>query len=544
MNTATLDSVLHWLLRTSLEASVLILAVLGLRVILGNRLSPAWRIGLWMVVGLKLLLPACIPAGFGLGHWWAGESQPPSAMVAPVSMPDAAATVEVGRALPAENIPVRDESAVSDISPSWWCSLWLAGALTLLAAAVSRQRRFERRLSQRPPARDPHLLGMVRRLSRLAGVRQEVQVIMMPAGTTPAVVGCRRARLLLPEDWDSRFDDASLRHVLLHELLHVRQGDLWWNWAALALQAVHWFNPLVWFVVARFQADRELRCDAGALALLAPNERLAYGHTLLRIQETFFAPPAIAGLAPCVRNHPTLRQRITMIAQPARNRPWLQSLFAIAFGLITCYAFTTVGAAEEEKAVPAKDRSREGARSGTPSKEAAPGEREGDGKMKTGEREGDKPRTGERDGDKPRTGERDGMRKKTGEGDGAPRKGPRDGETKKTGERDGERPKTGEREGEGRPSKEGAAVKSKTTGSGEAIAMHVTKGGEAIVIAGEEVPAGRLRGYLHNLLAGQESPQATISADGDVSFEALAKVIDAVRDNGIKNPAVRSNAKE
>ena len=39
-----------------------------------------------------------------------------------------------------------------------------------------------------------------------------------------------------------------------------------------------------------------------------------YGHTLLRIQETFFAPPAIAGLAPCVRNHPTLRQRILMIA--------------------------------------------------------------------------------------------------------------------------------------------------------------------------------------------------------------------------------------
>ncbi|MCX6857233.1 MAG: hypothetical protein NTV80_20275, partial [Verrucomicrobia bacterium] len=64
MNT---DALLHWLLRTSIEASVLILAVLGLRLMLGARLNPAWRIGLWMLVGLKLLLPAFIPVGFGLG---------------------------------------------------------------------------------------------------------------------------------------------------------------------------------------------------------------------------------------------------------------------------------------------------------------------------------------------------------------------------------------------------------------------------------------------------------------------------------------------
>ena len=33
-----------------------------LRLMLGTRLSPAWRIGLWMLVGVKLMLPAFIPA--------------------------------------------------------------------------------------------------------------------------------------------------------------------------------------------------------------------------------------------------------------------------------------------------------------------------------------------------------------------------------------------------------------------------------------------------------------------------------------------------
>jgi beta-lactamase regulating signal transducer with metallopeptidase domain len=63
----TAETLLHWLQRTSLEASLLILAVLGLRLMLGTRLTPAWRIGLWLLVGAKLMLPAFIPAGFGLG---------------------------------------------------------------------------------------------------------------------------------------------------------------------------------------------------------------------------------------------------------------------------------------------------------------------------------------------------------------------------------------------------------------------------------------------------------------------------------------------
>ncbi|MDP1586939.1 MAG: hypothetical protein Q8M07_04320, partial [Prosthecobacter sp.] len=77
------DALLHWLLRTSIEASVLILAVLGLRMMLGTRLSPAWRIGLWMLVGMKLMLPAFIPAGFGLGGWF-----PRSASMANAYSPD------------------------------------------------------------------------------------------------------------------------------------------------------------------------------------------------------------------------------------------------------------------------------------------------------------------------------------------------------------------------------------------------------------------------------------------------------------------------
>ncbi|HAL72402.1 MAG TPA: hypothetical protein DCP71_11580, partial [Verrucomicrobiales bacterium] len=434
MNAPALDSTLHWLLRTSLEASVLILAVLGLRALLGARLGPAWRIGLWMLVGLKLLLPACIPAGFGLGGWapQAILETPASVTALPASGPILPMTATE---MPAGVTEQTDASVMAFLLPSL-ALLWLAGALLVFGSAVLRQWRFEKKLAAAPVGNDPQLLSCLRRLQKLAEIPGLVEIRLLPAGSTPAITGLGSPRLLLPEDWQSRFDEASLRHVLLHELLHVRHRDLLWNWAAVAVQAVHWFNPLVWVIGSRFQADRELRCDAAVLRLLSPNERLAYGHTLLRIQETFFAPPAMAGLAPCVRNHPTLLQRITMIAQPNRNRPWLHAVFTLAFGVMTCYAFTTAQAAEE-KAIPAKDRSREGQRSTVPgekdSGEAPRTPREGDGKMtEDGQRDGDRPKTGTREGDgakKPGTGDRE----------GSPQTGPRDGDSKKTGPRDGEK---------------------------------------------------------------------------------------------------------
>lgn len=444
------------------------------------------------------------------------------------------------------------------------------GSLLVLLAAFARQRRFDQALRRRPRATDPTLRSLIASLSRKAGIKQHVSIVLMPAGTTPAVVGIRQPQILLPEDWQTRFDQRSLRHVMLHELLHVKQRDLLWNWAAIAVQALHWFNPLVWFVVSRFQADRELRCDAGALALLSPAERLDYGHTLLRIQETFFAPPAIAGLAPCVRNHPTLRQRILMITHPTTRQPLLQMLLVLTLSVLVCYSFTTARA--QEKEVPAKvregetikkpgasdtseksdkkpamkDGEREG---GKPSAERdggtkKPGMRDGEGGVKkpgTGDGEGTK-KTGARDGEggKP-SAEREGGTKKPGMKDGEkPRTGERDGEKPRTGERDGEKPRTGSRDGEGSTKMRKGVGDTASVKSSEVITMHVTASGDTVLINGEKQPISGLRGHLSTFLPDHPGAKVIVSGDPDTPLKSLHEIVDAVRDNGNKNVGIKA----
>ncbi len=558
------DALLHWLLRTSLEASILILAVLGLRLMLGTRLSPAWRIGLWMLVGTKLMLPAFIPAGFGLGGWFqAAEPETRSASMASAYSPDSpfvsqAAKTSTSPTAPiqemASGLPTHSRSSLS--MPLFLLAAWLTGAAAVLGVAMIRQQRFNAFLRRRPRASHPLLRALVASLSHQAGIKKTVRIVLMPAGTTPAMVGIRQPKLLLPEDWQTRFDERSLRHVMLHELLHVKQHDLIWNWAATAVQALHWFNPLVWFVVSRFQADRELRCDAGALELLAPSERLDYGHTLLRIQETFFAPPAIAGLAPCVRNHPTLRQRILMISTPTTRQPVIQALLVLTLSVLVGYSFTTARAAEKE--VPPKVR--EGSTTAKPSTESPRSTESPKPAMKDGDREGGKP-SAEREGGKP-SAERDGIRKPGArDGEGEKKPGMRDGDKPRTGERDGEKPRSGSRDGEGmkkggerdgegrKPSAESGQKPRKGSesdagtparSSGKLITLKVIDGGDTVLIGDEKVPMNRLRGFLSTFLPDHPGARVEVTGNDDTPLKALHNTVDAVRDNGNKNVGIKA----
>lgn len=569
MNSSTL---LDWLLRSSLEASVLIAGVLLLRNALGPRLSPGWRIALWIVVGAKLMLPVSLPALPGLGSLWPQET---SAIAAASTTPSSIIqTAAVTQIVTSERVEKAAQvvTAGSSWSPSVGeatLAVWLAGVVSLLGIALVREMRFRRSLARMEPCRDEELNQIVQGLARELGLRQNLRVLLCSQRIVPAVAGLHHPVLLMPSDWREMLDQDALAQVLRHELGHVKHHDLWWNWAALAVNAVHWFNPLVWHAVAVFNEERELRCDAGALAASSPRERIAYGRVLLQFQEAFTAPAATAGVAPFVRNHPPLRQRILMITQPATHRPWLHAVAALSLGLFVCAAFGADRTEEDKSAT----RTREGERSGGTREEvskpstgkAMEGEREGAaregsgdrGREKAGARDGEKGREGEagksaergregaakegeggakrgaRDGEGAKAGPRDGEGSKSGarDGEGGSKRGMRDGEGSRSGARDGEGGKTGKRE-DGR-----ASATSETGGS---LVLRVIDGGESVMVGKEKVALNQLRRHLSEVMPEHAGAKVSIEADDDVPFKTVGQVLDAARDNGAKGAQIQS----
>jgi bla regulator protein BlaR1 len=134
-------------------------------------------------------------------------------------------------------------------------------------------------------------------------------------------MGFVKPRLLLPPAVTESFDAGELRHVLLHELAHLKRHDVAINWLSSILLAFHWFNPVIWLAMARLRNDRELAADELVLSMTAGDAppRDAYGNTLVKLLQTLSTQrrpaPALSGTVGILERAHPMRRRITMIAQ-------------------------------------------------------------------------------------------------------------------------------------------------------------------------------------------------------------------------------------
>lgn len=157
--------------------------------------------------------------------------------------------------------------------------VWLAGAVVMALWMLFSHLRFLRYLRRwAGPADDPETVQHYNRAGDLLGLDRRPRLLRCPGLAAPMLAGLFRPALLLPE---GEQEPKALRCALLHELTHYRRRDVWLKALALWVNTLHWFNPVMWYMVRLVERDTELACDEGVLRLLPPEEHAAYGRTIL-----------------------------------------------------------------------------------------------------------------------------------------------------------------------------------------------------------------------------------------------------------------------
>ena len=126
-------------------------------------------------------------------------------------------------------------------------------------------------------------------LRRLAGVWPAIRLVSSTARLEPGVFGIFRPVLWLPAGIGDRLDDAELEAILAHELCHARRRD---NLAAavhMAVEAMFWFHPLVWWLGARLTEERERAYDEEVVRM--GGEPQVYAESILKVCEFYLASP-------------------------------------------------------------------------------------------------------------------------------------------------------------------------------------------------------------------------------------------------------------
>ena len=362
-----------WLLRSSLQAAVLVLLVLAVQWLGRRWLPPRWRHALWWLVVARLLVPAFPESAFSLFNWAPWRAATPGAVAtkapanypAPVRFdrPEPQPGVSAGfNPIPAAPAELRDsppvaepatafapplattEAAVTRLAPTvprrdWpalltW--LWLAGVVGLVVHVGFSALALHRRLRRATPVNDLSAHALLDQMRERMGVRRQVALLETTAVTSPALCGLIRPRLLLPPGLVGRFTAAELRFVFLHELAHLKRHDIAVNWLTTLLQVVHWFNPLLWLAFHRMRADGELACDAAALRVAAAGEHHAYGQTIIKLLESAARPAMLPGVVGILEDRGQIRQRIRMIARfhPTRRGAWAAGFGVVLLGAV------------------------------------------------------------------------------------------------------------------------------------------------------------------------------------------------------------------
>jgi LCP family protein required for cell wall assembly len=155
--------------------------------------------------------------------------------------------------------------------------LYLTGAILFLLYQCIGHLLFFRKVRRwAHPVSDSGLLEQYSALT--ASLYHPPRLLILLGLSSPMLAGLLRPVLLLPRESES---SQSLQWALRHELIHWRRHDLLWKALALAANALHWFNPLVWLLRQRLDRDLEQSCDEAVVQGAEESDRRSYGAVIL-----------------------------------------------------------------------------------------------------------------------------------------------------------------------------------------------------------------------------------------------------------------------
>lgn len=348
-----LETLFQKVLQVSMSTSIVIGVLLLLLPLINRSYSAKWRYLAWLIIAVRLLIPF-------------SPSMPGEA---PITIPSVSQNVQISVPLPANTnlseqtdiIPTQPTPVVTpnssmvrtitlaDLLPV----IWLIGAILFMAyyfAGYVVFRKSTMRFSE--IVEDGQTLATFSQMKQEMGIKGNIKLIRSKKVQSPMITGFVKPIFLLPY---AEYSEADLELIMKHELIHYKHKDIWNKLVMVVANAVHWFNPLVYVMRYRSNADIEMACDSELVEGTDTEFRKQYSETILSAiyksneRQTVFSTHFYGGVK-------TMKERLGNIFDGGGKRGGIAALCLVVVAVIVIGALVGCGgstAAEltaEEKA--------------------------------------------------------------------------------------------------------------------------------------------------------------------------------------------------
>lgn len=260
-----MSAFLATLLGCSVAMSAISLVYMAVLPYLSKRYSATWLYYIWMVVITGWVFP-----------FWPHLKND----VFPLQIPKF-------QILQAKQIEI-DESIIlasginqTSFIPLWWiiAGIWGICTVGIIAQNAWRHKRFLSLVNRWGEAvTHPQTLTILDSLRTDMKIRKQVGLMTCSFLTSPMMVGFFRPVILLPA---IQMDADEMTFILRHELIHFKRHDLWYKSLVLLTTAIHWFNPVVYFIAKAIEEQCEMSCDEVVVRKTSLEQRKRYSETII-----------------------------------------------------------------------------------------------------------------------------------------------------------------------------------------------------------------------------------------------------------------------
>lgn len=288
---------LNTLLEISIYSGIIFFAVMLIKKIFKNMMSPFLHYVIWALFILRLIIPVTfetpmhfitypaqtLPSAEQTGN----TSNTVNALAFPVTSSAQSATIQSNNYHASESTS-KNSNQPTDRPASLkirfttsqiLLSIWLLGTGIGLTYIVILSILLTRKIKHKSAPASAHLLKLLDEIKNELGIKTKLKLVCQYEYGTPALLFPRT--ILIPMDALSMMDDDQIKNCIRHECMHHKRGDHLISLVLTLLNTVYWFNPFMWLAYSEIRKDMEIACDSNVVKRMNASERRSYAVLIL-----------------------------------------------------------------------------------------------------------------------------------------------------------------------------------------------------------------------------------------------------------------------
>jgi bla regulator protein BlaR1 len=314
---------------SSLIGSVIVLMILIIKTILKHKLNSTFHYYIWLILLIKLIIPFGPQASFNISNLFEKS-------YVKTTTNENTQKLQINSSKQLENTDLADSTAISTLQPSnksvisntmniplkikinikrILCITWIFGVVLSIVILFAGHKKLRKIVKDSINNVNNTHKEILYDCMKTMNIRTEVDLSYSTKISSPSLCGFIKPKILIPMSVAMNICAEEFKCIVMHELTHFKNKDIFINWVITLLSMTYWFNPILLYGFHKMRQDCEFSCDSQVISYLGEGGHLQYGSALIRVLELACSNKRLIGTTPMVMNSLEMKRRLIMISK-------------------------------------------------------------------------------------------------------------------------------------------------------------------------------------------------------------------------------------